>query len=50
MNTRSVREYTTFAPQKFLRNWREWLPINQGDLIKVTVLTGYFRVLVSSCS
>jgi hypothetical protein len=31
-NTRSAREYTTFAPAQLLRNWREQRPSNRGDI------------------
>jgi hypothetical protein len=30
MNTRSAREYTMFAPEHLLRNWREQRPSNQS--------------------
>jgi hypothetical protein len=35
VNTLSARTYTTFAPAKLLRNWREQRPSNNVTLIRV---------------
>jgi hypothetical protein len=32
MNTRSVHEYTVFAPVQLLRNWRDQQPSNKSDV------------------